>query len=72
MVEYCIIKHNDTYALQEKIVQYLNKGWTLQGGVSSFFEDTTLDYMDRNGALTKFKPQVIFMQAIIKKSKKTI
>ena len=69
-MEYIILKEESRDDLQERVNHHLNNNWMPQGGVSTYFDDTRVDYTTSSGGLTKFKPKVKFIQAMIRSTEK--
>ncbi len=78
-MEYTVLKSKELYdndlmgygkSLNGKVKEFIENGWVPQGGVSTMYQDTKLDYSTPSGGITKFKPNVEYLQAMIKHSRK--
>lgn len=65
-MKYTILKEASAEELSKKVLELINDDWISQGWVSTMFEDTVVNHSNHNGGLIKFRPNVEYVQAMIK------
>lgn len=76
-MDYIIVTSNDSHRhhdyydsvetkLRRNVENKIKDGYVPQGGITSYFERTELDYSYTNGGITKFEPKVVLVQAMVR------
>ena len=68
-MKYKILNSKSTDSFEELVESHIKDGWELQGGVSTGFKDTDVG-ANYKGGIPKFKPYLIFYQAVTKRKTK--